>query len=423
MEPKHHTSFWREILAGFTTFATMAYILIVNPQILSHAGMDFGAVMAATAISGFIATLCMGVLARYPFALAPGMGLNAYFAYGIVLGADHPWQVALGACFISGFIFLILTVLRVREKIMHAIPASLRFATTAGLGLFLAFIGLKSIGIVAAHPTTLVALGKVNSLEAGLAGFGVILIGALMVLEVKGAMLIGILANWAIGLILGLVPWKGLVAEPPSLAPTLLKLDIAEAFNPAYTGIILSLVFVSLFDVAGTLLGLAEQGRFLTERGRLPRANRALVNDAIGTMAGALLGTSPIAIHLESAAGISVGGRTGLTAIVVALLFLLSLFFSPLVTSIPAFATAPILIILGGLLMSSVSRLNWADPAVSIPAFVLLISIPFTFSIATGIALGFILYPLIRLFSGRANEVHPFVWVLAILFGLHFAFG
>lgn len=423
MEPKQNTTFWREILAGLTTFATMAYILIINPQILSHAGMDFGAVMAATAISAFIATLCMGVIARYPFALAPGMGLNAYFAYGIVLGAGHPWQVALGACFISGLIFLILTVLRIREKIMHAIPASLRYATTAGLGLFLAFIGLKDLGIITAHPTTLVTLGKMASAEAALAGFGIILIGALMVLEVKGAMLIGILVNWGLGLLLGLVQWKGFVSAPPSLAPTLLKLDIAGALKPEYIAVILSLVFVSLFDVAGTLLGLAEQGRFLTERGRLPRANRALVNDAVGTMAGAVLGTSPVAIHLESAAGISVGGRTGFTAVVVAILFLLSLFFSPLVASIPTFATAPILIILGALLMSSISRLNWADPAVSIPAFVLLISIPFTFSIATGIALGFILYPLIRLFSGRAKEVHPFVWVLAILFGLHFAFG
>ncbi|MCE5319059.1 MAG: NCS2 family permease [Parachlamydia sp.] len=421
MPPQPNTSIWREILAGFTTFATMAYILIVNPQILSHAGMDFGAVMAATAISGFIATLSMGLLARYPFALAPGMGLNAYFAYGIVLGAGHSWQTALGACFLSGLIFLILTVLRIREKIMHAIPASLRYATTAGLGLFLAFIGLKSIGIVTAHPTTLVTLGKITSLEALLAGFGVILIGALMTLEIKGAMLIGILVNWGLGLMLGLVEWKGIVSAPPSLSPTLLKLDIAGALKPEFFSIILSLVFVSLFDVAGTLLGLAEQGKFLTERGRLPRANRALVNDAVGTMAGAVLGTSPLTIHLESAAGISVGGRTGLTAVVVAILLLLSLFLSPLVTSIPSFATAPILIILGGLLMSPISRLNWADPAVSIPAFVIIISIPFTFSIGTGIALGFLLYPLIRLLSGRAKEVHPLIWVLALVFGLQFA--
>lgn len=409
-----------ELLAGITTFSTMAYILFINPQILSQTGMDFGAVLVATALSTSLATLLMGLVADYPFALAPSMGLNAYFTYGIVLGEGHPWQTALGACFISGLLFLLLTALHVREKLMHAIPHALRYATTAGIGLFLAFIGLKNVGIIALHESTLVTLGRATSIEAILTGLGVVVIAACITLKIKGAMLLAIFMNWAIGLTLGLVKWQGVVAAPPSLAPTLLQLDIEGALRPEYAPVILSLVFVSLFDTAGTLLGLAEQGGFLTEKGRLPRANRALLNDAVGTMAGAMLGTSPLTTYLESASGISAGGRTGMTAIVVATLFLLSLFFSPLASSIPAFATAPVLLVLGALLMRPLRALNWEDPADFIPAFVILISIPFTFSIATGIALGFILFPLIRLLSGRAQEVHWIVWLLALLFGLHF---
>lgn len=418
----HGTTVGRELLAGATTFSTMAYVLFVNPQILEKAGMDFGAVMAATALAAILATLCMGLVANYPFALAPGMGLNAYFTYGIVMGEGHSWEAALGACFVSGILFLILTFLKIRETIMHAVPPALRHATTAGIGLFLAFIGLRNVGIVSSHEATLLTLGTVTSPEAILTGLGIVAIGVLMELEIKGAMLIAVLLNWLIGLLLGLVQWKGLIAAPPSLSPTFLQLDIAGALHPEYLSVILSLVFVSLFDTAGTLLGLADQGGFLTKEGKLPRANSALFNDAIGTVAGSLLGTSPITTYLESGSGISVGGRTGLTSVFVALFFFLALFFSPLAASIPSFATAPILIVLGGLLMRPLHHINWDDPVDFIPAFVILMSIPFTFSIATGIALGFILYPLLRLFTGRGNEVHPIVWLLAFLFGLHFAF-
>lgn len=419
---ENHTSIKTEILAGLTTFSTMAYIIIVNPRLLSETGMDFGAVMVATIIASFIGTMCMGLYANYPFALAPGMGLNAYFTYGIVLGAEHTWEIALGICFIAGICFLLLNLFGIRERIMNAVPASLRLATVGGVGILLAFIGLKNIHLVVPHAGTLVTLGKMATPEIVLACFGLLLIATLMARNVKGAIFISILVNWILGLAFGLVQWKGIVDLPPSIAPTFFKLEILDALHPSYIPMILSFVFVAIFDTTGTLIGLAEQGNFLDRNGKLPRANRALTNDAIGTLAGSVMGTSTITTYLESAAGVAVGGRTGLTAAVVALLFLLSLFFVPFAASIPYFATSPALIVIGAMMLQPIKRLDWTDPSEYIPAFIILATIPLTFSIASGIALGFVTYPLIKLFSGRKKEVDPLVWAIAFLFLLKFKY-
>lgn len=415
------TSIKTEGLAGLATYSTMAYIIAVNPLILSQAGMDFGAVMVATILAASLSTLIMGLYANYPFAQAPGMGLNAYFAYGVVLGSGHSWQVALGASFIAGLGFLLLNLLNVRETIMHAIPSCLRLATTAGIGLFLAFIGLKNVGIIVDNPATLVSLGDMTSPKTYLSGLGIIVTVALMMRNYKAAILIGILMNWMIALATGLVPWQGIISWPPNIAPTFMQLNISNLFTPQLLGIVISFLFIAIFDTAGTLVGLAQQGQFLDQRGRLPRAKQALVTDAIGSMVGAAAGTSPMTTYLESASGIAIGGRTGLTSVVVALLFLLSLFFSPLIASIPLFATTPVLVVIGALMLKSLQGLKWDDLSELIPGFVVMVSIPLTFSIATGIGLGFLTYPLVKSLSGKRDEVHWLMWLLAGLFALKFA--
>lgn len=403
-------------MAGLTTFSTMAYIIFVNPMILSSTGMDFGAVMVATILSAAIATFIMGVYANYPFALAPGMGLNAYFTYGVVLGMGHSWQIALATTFIAGFGFLVLNLLRLRELVMSAIPRSLRLAVTSGIGIFIAFIGLQNGNIIQSHPATLLTVGDITSSQAYLTGLGLIVTTALMSLGFRSAIFMGILLNWLIGLATGLVEWQGLVAMPPSVMPTLLQMDLAGALKPELVWVVVSFLFIAVFDTTGTLIGLAEQGGFVDSKGKLPRAQQALVTDAIGTMVGASLGTSPVVTYLESASGIAAGGRTGLTAVVVAGLFLMAMFFSPLAASIPLFATSPTLIIIGALMLKPIVRLDWDDPTEFIPAFVALTTIPFTFSIGTGIGLGFVTYALVKLLSGRAREVHWLTWVLASLF-------
>ncbi len=417
---ENKTTIRTEFAAGLTTFSTMAYILVVNPQILSVAGMDFGAVMVATIISTVIGTLCMGLFANYPFALAPGMGLNAYFTYGIVLGVGATWEIALGTCFIASLTFFVLNAMGIRTKIMNAIPPSLRLATVGGIGLFLAFIGFKNVKLIESHKETLVTLGKVTEPEIALTALGIIVVTALMNRGIKSAIILSILLNWSLGLVFGLVKWQGLLALPPSLSPTLLKLDIIGALNPLYIPVILSFVFVAIFDTAGTLFGLAEQGHFTDKEGHIPRANKAQVNDAIGTAVGALVGTSPLTTYLESASGVAAGGRTGLTALFVALFFLLSLFISPFAASVPHFATAPVLIVIGAMMLKEMTRLPWDEPSEYIPAFIVLITIPLTFSIATGIALGFITYPLIKLLSGKVRDVGSLVWGIAALFILRF---
>jgi len=419
---KNGTSLTREFVAGLTTFATMGYIIFVNPLILQDAGMDFGAVMVATIIATALSTLIMGLYANYPFVQAPGMGLNAFFTYAVVINMGHSWQEALGASFVAGLLFFLLNLIGFRKLIMEAIPPALRRAITSGMGLFLALIGLKNLGVIVANPNTMVSLGNITAPPVLIATAGLIVTAVMMARGIKGAILLGIFFCWVMGLITGLTQWQGFVALPPSIAPTFLKMDIAAAFKPDMLGVLISFLFIAIFDTAGTLIGLAEHGGFLNKEGKLPRASKALTTDAIGTMVGAACGTSPMTTYLESSAGIEVGGRTGLTATIVAALFILSLFFSPLAASIPFFATAPVLIIIGSMMMRSMTQISWADATESIPAFLVMLTIPLTFSIATGIGIGFLTYPLIKLFCGQGKSVHWLAWILAILFALKFAF-
>lgn len=411
-----------EITAGLTTFMTMAYIIFVNPAILSKTGMNFEAVMMATVLAAGITTIFMGLFANYPFALAPGMGLNAYFTFTVVEQMGYSWETALGAVFVSGFIFLILTVVRIREIIVYAIPDALKLATAGGIGLFLALIGLKEVGIITSHPSTMVTLGDITQSTPIMAVVGTIIIGALMARRIKGAILIGILLTWIIGLVLGFSQFEGVFGPPPSLDPVMMKLDIMSALEIGFFGIIFAFLFVDLFDTTGTLVGVAEQGGFIKKDGTFPKVNRALSADAGGTLLGSLLGTSTITCYIESASGVAAGGRTGLTSLVVGILFLLSMFLAPLAQSIPAFATSPALIIVGMLMLKVVSQINWEDVSDALPAFVVIISMPFSYSIATGIALGFIFYPLVKLLAGKAREVKPTVWVLAVIFVLRFIY-
>lgn len=413
---ENKTTVKTELFAGLTTFSTMAYIIVVNPTILSRGGMDFGAVMVATILATCLATLIMGLLANYPIVVAPGLALNAYFVYTVVQSQGYTWQVALGAVFIAALIMLLLTLLQIRKEIIKAIPLNLRLAATAGIGLFLAFIGLNNAGLIVAHPGTLVTLGKLDSPFVYLTGLGVLIIAVMMVYRIRGAMLYGLLAMWIIGLITGHAEWKGIVSLPPSIEPTFLQLDLKGDWNLAFTTIVFSFLFIALFDTAGTLIGMGERGNFLNEKGHLPRISRAFSADAVGSSVGALLGTSTLVIYLESMSGILAGGRTGLTAVVVALLFLLALFFEPLASSIPIFATSPILIVIGSLMLSAIAKLDWDDPSEFIPGFLVVIGIPLTYSIALGLALGLVAYPLVKLFSGRVKQVHWLTWVLAAIF-------
>jgi AGZA family xanthine/uracil permease-like MFS transporter len=411
-----------EVIAGLTTFMTMAYIIFVNPAVLSKTGMDFEAVMMATVIAAGFSTIFMGLFANYPFALAPGMGLNAYFTFTVVQQMGYAWETALGAVFVSGVLFFVLTIIRIREIIVYAIPDSMKLATAGGIGLFISLIGLKEAGIVTNHPATLVSLGDLSQSSAFMCLIGIIIIGALMARRVKGAILAGILATWLIGLVAGLSEFKGIVGMPPSMEPVLFHLDIRSALDIGFFGIIFAFLFVDLFDTTGTLVGVAKQGGFIAKDGTFPRVNRALSVDATGTAVGSLLGTSTITTYIESASGVAEGGRTGLTSVVVGILFLLSMFIAPLAKSIPTFATAPALVIVGVLMLKTVTGIDWEDFTEALPSFVVMVSMPFSYSIATGIALGFIFYPLTKLLAGRVREVRPMVWVLAVIFILRFVY-
>jgi len=417
------TNVRREILAGVTTFLTMAYIIFVNPAILSDAGMDFGAVFVATCLAAAFGSAFMGLFANYPIALAPGMGLNAYFAYGVVLGMGYTWEVALGAVFISGILFLILSVTPVREYIIDSIPKSLKMAIGAGIGLFLGIIGLQAAGIVVDHPVTLVTLGDLTSWPVVLAAVGLVLMAALDVWKIPGAIIISILAMTAVGLILGLTQWQGLADTPPSIAPTLLAMDLGGAIEVGLIAIVFTFLFVDFFDNTGTLIGVAHRAGLLTPEGKLPRLRRALVVDSTAAMAGAALGTSTTTSYIESAAGVRAGGRSGLTAVVVALLFLLALFFSPLAGMIPAYATAPALIYVACLMARGMSEFDWEDVTEYVPAVVTAITMPLTYSIAHGIAFGFITYTVIKILSGRYKDLKPAIAILAVLFVIKFAFA
>ncbi|MBX3455978.1 NCS2 family permease [Ferrovibrio sp.] len=410
-----------EVLAGLTTFLTMAYIIFVNPMILKDAGIDHGAAFVATCLAAAIGTAIMGLYANYPVALAPGMGLNAYFTYGVVLGMGHSWQVALGAVFLSGVLFIILSLLPIREAIINAIPQSQKLAIGAGIGLFLGLIGLKNGGLVVDHPATLVALGKIGSATVLLAIAGFLLIAVLDHRKIPGAIMIAILVVTVLGIALGLSPFNGIASMPPSLAPTFLKMDIAGAFSLGLVAIVFAFLFVDLFDTAGTLVAVSQRANLVGPDGKLKRLSKALMADAVATVAGSGLGTSTTTSYIESAAGIRVGGRTGLTATVVAVLFLLSIFLAPLATSIPAYATAPALVFVACVMTSSLAKIDWEDVTEYAPAVVTAVMMPFTFSIATGIGLGFITYVVLKALSGKISDINPVMAILAVLFVVKFA--
>jgi len=420
---ENHTTVRTEIVAGFTTFLTMAYIIFVNPSIMAKAGIDQGAAFVATCLAAAIGSAAMGLWARYPVALAPGMGLNAFFTYGVVLGMGHTWQVALGAVFLSGVLFLIISVLPIREKIVNAIPMSQKMAIGAGIGLFLAIIALENAGLVVAHPATIVTLGKITAPTALLACLGFVLIIALDYRKIPGAIMIAILAITVVGIALGLSKFNGLVSAPPSLAPTFLQMDIKGALSVGLFAIVFAFFMVDLFDNTGTLISIAPRAGMMDEKGQLKRIGPAFITDSLACMVGAALGTSTVTSYIESAAGIRAGGRTGLTAVVVGVLFLLSIFIAPLATSIPAFATAPALFFVACVMASSLVKVDWEDVTEYAPAVVTVVTMPLTFSIATGIALGFIAYVAGKVLTGRVKDIHPIMAVLAVLFVIKLGMG
>ncbi len=404
-----------EIRAGFTTFITMAYIIFVNPQILSEAGMPKEGVAFATCVASAIATAIMGLHAGYPFALAPGMGLNAYFTYGIVKGLGYPWQVALTAVFVEGLIFIVLTLSKVRSLIVESIPASMRSAVPVGIGLFIALIGMKQAGFIQASPATLVALGNLKSYESLSAFVGLVMAGVLMARGFNGALLLSILTVTFVSVLMGKVTLPPSLVGFPDPSGTLMKMDLSKIGDLAFWKAVVALLFVDMFDTLGTLAAVGTLGGFMKE-GKLPRMEKALMADAIGTTVGAILGTSTVTTYIESATGVAEGGRTGLTALTVAVLFLISTVFYPLATVVPSYATAPALIMVGILMCSNVREIPWSRLDEAIPAFLTLFFMPATYSIANGLAAGFISYPILKSLSGNARDVKPFMWVLCLLF-------
>ena len=412
---EHGTNVRTEVLAGVTTFLTMAYIIFVNPAILGDAGVPKDAVFVATCLAAALGTLIMGFYANYPIAMAPGMGLNAYFAYAVVLGMGIPWQSALGAVFISGCLFILVSVLKIREQIVNGIPHSLRTAITVGIGLFLALIAMKNAGIVVANKDTLVRAGDVHQPATIMAIFGFLLIVALDRLKVRGAILIGIVVVTTMSFFFGGNTFHGLVSAPPSIDPTLFKLDLKGAASVGLLNVVLVFFLVELFDATGTLMGVASRAGLLVN-GKMERLNKALLADSCAIVAGSVLGTSSTTAYIESASGVQAGGRTGLTALVVALLFLASLFISPIAGVVPAYATAPALLYVATLMLRDLVEVNWNDTTESVPAAITALVIPFTYSIAHGIAFGFITYAGLKLATGKVREVKPIVWAIAAIF-------
>jgi AGZA family xanthine/uracil permease-like MFS transporter len=417
----HGTTVRTEAIAGLTTFLTMVYIVFVNPAILSKAGMDHGAVFVATCLAAAVCSAVMGLYANYPIALAPGMGLNAFFAFTIVLTYKYSWQQALAAVFLSGVLFFLLSIFRLREQLIDSIPRNLKFAIGAGVGLFLGIIALEEAKIVVAHPATLVTLGSLKNPAALLCLLGFVLIVALNVRKVIGGTLIGILVVSLIGLPLGLAKFTGVVSMPPSLSPTLFQLDFSRAFELTFLIVVFSILMIDVFDNAGTLIAVTQKAGMVDKDGRLPRMKQALVSDSFAAMFGALIGTSTTTSYIESAAGVQAGGRTGLTAVFVAILFLLALFFSPLAGMVPAYASAAALLYVACVMAGGLADLDWEDVTEYAPAVVAAVTMPLTYSIATGIGLGFISYVLIKLLAGRGRDVPAAIWVLAVVFGLKFA--
>lgn len=443
---EHGTDVKTEVIAGLTTFMTMAYILAVNPSILGATGMDTGAIFTATALASAIGSFCMALFANLPFVLSAGMGLNAYFAYTVVLGMGYSWEVALTAVFVEGIIFIILSLTNVREAIFNAIPVSLKVAVSVGIGLFITFIGLQNAHIVV-DGSTLVGLFSFNgSVKAGtfqsegitvvLALIGLLITAFLVIKNVKGNILLGILITWVLGIICqltglyvpnaeagfySLIP-SGIISAPASVAPTLFKMDFSAIASLNFVVVVFAFLFVDIFDTLGTLIGCATKANMLDKEGKLPGIKGALMADAVGTTVGACLGTSTITTFVESSSGIAEGGRTGLTSIVSGLLFILALFFSPVFLAIPSFATAPALIVVGFFMMQSVAKINWSDMLEAIPAFICIFAMPFMYSISEGISFGVISFVVLNAVAGKAKKITPLMWVLAVLFILKYIF-
>lgn len=416
------TSVKQELLAGFTTFITMAYIIFVNPQMMSASGMDYGASFVGTCLAAALACIVMGLYANWPVALAPGMGLNAFFTYTVVGEMGYSWEVALGAVFLAGVLFVIMSVTPLRKWMLESIPLNLRIAMGSGVGLFIGFIGLKSGGIIVANEATFVSLGNFLQIETFLSAAGFLLIAVLASRNITGAILIGVLSVTCLGLILNNIQFQGLVSYPPSLAPIFLKLDILGALDVAMVSVIISFLFVNLFDTAGTLLGVANRAKLSDENGTIKNFDKALKADSGSSVAGAFFGCSPVTSYVESSAGVEAGGRTGLTAIFVGALFLVAIFFSPLAAIVPAYATAGALIYVAILMLSSMEKLDWSDFTELLPALIMIIMIPLTFSIANGIALGFISYVVMKIFTGNINNISSGAWFLALIFMAKFIF-
>jgi AGZA family xanthine/uracil permease-like MFS transporter len=418
---EHKTSVRTEVTAGVTTFLTMSYIIFVNPDILSTTGMDRNAVFVATCLAAAIGSLVMGLVANWPIGMAPGMGLNAFFAFTVVAAMGFTWQQALGAVFISGVIFFLLTITGVRSWLIAGIPHSLRAAIAAGIGLFLGIIALMNSGIVVDNPATLIGLGDLRQPGPLLAILGFFIIAGLDALKVRGAILIGILAVTVLSILIGLTPFQGVVSAPPSLVPTFLQLDLVGALGAGIFHVVLVFVLVEVFDATGTLIGVAKRAG-LIEEGKPNNLGRALFADSTAIAAGSLLGTSSTTAYVESASGVQAGGRTGLTAVVIAVLFLAALFISPLAASVPPYATAPALLYVAGLMLHELVDIDWADVTESTPAALTALAMPFTYSIANGLAFGFISYVVLKTVTGKPLSVHPATWLVAVLFVIRFAF-
>jgi AGZA family xanthine/uracil permease-like MFS transporter len=419
---EHQTSIQKEILAGITTFITMAYIIFVNPQMMAQAGMDYGAIFVGTCLAAAVACLFMGLFANWPVGLAPGMGLNAFFTYTVVGEMGYSWEVALGAVFIAGILFFIMSITPLRRWMLDSIPLNLRIAMGAGVGLFIGFIGLKNGGIIIANGATFLSLGDFTNPGTLLAGLGFLLISILSIRKIPGAIIIGILSVTLISIFLNLVEFEGVFSIPPDVTPVLMKLDILGALDVAMISVIVSFLFVNLFDTAGTLFGVATRANLVTETGHIKDLDKALKVDSSSSVFGSFLGCAPVTSYVESSAGIEAGGRTGITAVVVGVLFLLATFLSPLAAAVPAYATAGALIYVAILMLSGMERLNWDDQSELLPALIMIVMIPLTFSIANGIALGFLAYVSIKIFIGEINKISSGAWFLTLIFVAKFIF-
>ncbi|QSB51482.1 NCS2 family permease [Leuconostoc falkenbergense] len=413
-----NTNFRTEFIAGLTTFASMAYILFVNPIVLGAAGMDKGAVFTATAIASAVATIFMGVVALYPIAIAPGLGVNAFFAYSVVIGMGIKWQTAMAGVFVAAIIFVILTLFKIREKIINIIPKNLKLAIASGIGLFIAFIGLHDAGLIVANKDTMVALGHLTAPTSLLSIFGIIFTFVLMSRKTPAAIFFGMIITSIAGILTGLIKLPSAIISPaPSLAPTFGEgvMHIGDINSIQLITVVITFLLVTFFDTAGTMIGLATQGGFM-ENNKMPRVGRALMADAVGMTVGAVIGTSPTSAYVESSAGIAVGGRSGLTSVFTGIFFLFALLFSPLLSVVTSQVTAPALVVVGVLMAENLREIDWEDLAIAAPAFLIVIGMPLTYSISDGIALGFILYPITMIATGRAKKVHPLMYILAVIF-------